>query len=232
LLTEIILLSFCGGLFCLDRIFLQIMISRPIVVAPFIGLLLNDPYAGLIIGAVVELFWIDRIPVGTYIPPNDTVAAVLATSFAVLTGQNLGGGTSPQLIALAVIIALPFGVVAGEIDIIIIKSNDVLSDKALLDAEKTNIKGIERKNYLGLIKVFSLMALYLMLVQNVLLKIIIRIYPVLPSPVVNTLSLLYYFLPILGIAVAVNSIKLRGAVPVFCVILLITAVVLEFFHVF
>jgi mannose/fructose/N-acetylgalactosamine-specific phosphotransferase system component IIC len=91
LFTKIILLSFCGGLICLDRVFIQAMLSRPVVIAPLIGLLFNSPYTGLIIGAFIELIWIDRIPVGTYIPPNDSIAAILATSTAIIAGQAVGG---------------------------------------------------------------------------------------------------------------------------------------------
>ena len=87
---KIILISFVGGLLCLDRVFIQAMISRPVIIAPVIGLILGNPYAGLIIGAILELFWIDRIPIGTYIPPNDSIAAVVATSTAILAGQALG----------------------------------------------------------------------------------------------------------------------------------------------
>lgn len=229
MLTEIILLSFCGGLFCLDRIFIQAMISRPVVVAPFIGLIFNNLHAGLIIGALVELFWIDRIPVGTYVPPNDTVAAIIATSIAVLAGRNIIGGTSPQLIALSIIIALPFGAVAGELDKIIIKSNDAISDQALARAD---IKGVERKNYFALAKEFALMTLYLLIMQNMLIPAVTRIYPGLPTAILQTLLFMYYFIPILGIAVAVNSFKIRGAVPLFCAALLIIAVLGELFNVF
>jgi len=42
---------------------------------------------------------------------------------------------------------------------------------------------------------------------------------------------MYYFLPLLGIAVAMNTIKLRGAIPVFCAMFLIVAAFLELFHV-
>ena len=227
--AKIILLSFCGGLFCLDRIFIQAMISRPVVIAPFIGFILNNPYAGLIIGALVELFWIDHIPVGTYIPPNDSITAVLAIAIAVLAGQNLGG-TTPQIIALAILLAVPFGMIAGRIDILIVKSNDVLSDLAMEDAKTGNIKGIEQKNYKGLIKVFLYTVSYLLVVQALLVPAVIWLYPKLSSPIVNTLSLLYYFLPVLGIAIAINTIKLRGAVPVFCAIFLIMAVGWEFFY--
>ena len=229
--TKIILLSFCGGLFCLDRVFIQTMISRPVVIAPFIGLLLHNPYAGLIVGAFVELFWIDRIPIGTYIPPNDSIVAVLATSITILAGQNLGG-TSPQLIALAILLAVPFGIIAGKMDTFIIESNNALSDQALEDAKKGNIRGIEQKNYCGLMKVFLSTVLYLLVVQSFLVPAVVWLYPKLDSPIIKMLSLIYYFLPLLGIAVAINMIKLRGALPVFCAIFLILAVAWELFHVF
>jgi PTS system mannose-specific IIC component len=229
LFTEIILLSFCGGLLCLDRVFIQAMISRPIVIAPLIGLAFHNPYAGLIIGALVELFWIDRIPVGTYIPPNDSVAAVLASSIALLAGQKLGG-TSPELIALAILLALPCGIIAKKMDLFIVRSNNVLSDQALEDAKTVNIRAIERKSYWGLIKVFLFLVAYLLIMQAILVPAVIWFYPRLALPVMKMLSLIYYLLPLLGIAVAVNTIKLRGAVPVFCAIFLIVTVTWNFLH--
>jgi Phosphotransferase system, mannose/fructose/N-acetylgalactosamine-specific component IIC len=231
LFTKIILLSFCGGLLCLDRIFIQAMISRPIIIAPIIGLILNNPYAGLIIGAMIEMFWIDRIPIGIYIPPNDSLVAVLATSVAILAGQKLGS-VSPELIAFSILLFIPFGIMAQQIDIMIIKSNDILSDQALEDAKKSNIRGIEQKTYLGLIKVLSFYIIYLLILQAIFIPAVIWVYPKLTSTIIKMLTMIYYFLPLLGIAVAINTIKLRGAIPVFCAIFLIIAVSLEFFHVF
>lgn len=230
MLTKIILLSFCGGLLCLDRVFLQAMISRPVVIAPIIGIILNNPYAGLVIGAVVELFWIDRIPVGTYIPPNDSIVAVLATSIACLADQERGV-TSPELIALAVLCAMPFGIIAQKMDTLIIKSNDRLSDRALEDAKTGNINAIEKINYYSLIKVFLFIVLFLSVSQAILVPAVAWCYPKLPPPLIKMLTLTYCFLPIVGIAAALNTIKLRGAVPVFCAIFLIVAIALEFFHV-
>jgi PTS system mannose-specific IIC component len=231
LFIQIILLSFCGGLLCLDRIFIQAMISRPIIIAPIIGLILNNPYAGLIIGAMIEMFWIDRIPIGIYIPPNDSLVAVLATSVAILAGQKLGS-VSPELIAFSILLFIPFGILAKQIDILIIKSNDILSDRALEDAKKSNIRGIEQKTYLGLIKVLSFYIIYLLVLQAIFIPAVIWVYPKLASTIIKMLTMIYYFLPLLGIAVALNTIKLRGAIPVFCAIFLIIAVSLEFFHVF
>ena len=229
--TEIILISFCGGLLCLDRVFIQAMISRPVIIAPIIGLLLHNPYAGLVIGAFVELIWIDRIPIGTYIPPNDSITAVVATSTAIIAGQKLGGISPPELIALSILIAIPCGILAKQMDILIIKSNDTLSDRALADAKKNNIRGIEQKNYLGLIKVFLFDFFYILAILVIFIPSVIWLYPKLNATVISTLSFTYYFLPLMGIAVAISMLKLQKAIPVFCAIFLVVALLLEFFHV-
>lgn len=228
--VEIILISLVGGLLCLDRVFIQAMVSRPVVIAPLIGLLLHNPYAGLIIGAFIELVWIDRIPIGTYIPPNDSITAVVATSTALIAGSKLGF-TSPELIALSILTAIPCGGLAKQMDIQIIKSNDSLSDKALENAQENDIRAIEQKTYLGLIKVFSFYALFLLAAQTLLVPSVIWIYPKLNTTAIKTLSFTYYFLPLLGIAVAINMLKLRRAIPIFCAIFLVAALFLEIFHV-
>jgi len=224
LFTDIILVSFFGSLLCLDRVFIQAMISRPVVIAPIIGLFLHNLYAGLIIGALIELIWIDRLPIGTYIPPNDSLTAVLATSTAIIAGSKLGG-VSPQLISLSVLMAIPCGVLARQMDVFIIKSNDVFSDRALEDAKENNIRAIERKTYSGLIKVF-------LFFQAIFIPSVIWAYHKFDATILKALSFMYYFLPLLGIAVAINMLKLRRAIPVFCAIFLVAALFLEIFHVF
>jgi len=230
LFVKIILISFCGSLLCLDRIFIQAMISRPVVIAPIIGFLLNNVYAGLIIGALIELIWIDRLPLGTYIPPNDSIAAVTATSIAGIAGSSLGR-VSPELIALSVLLAIPCGIIAKQIDVMIVKSNNAISDKALEDAKENNIKAIERKNYLGLFKVFIFYGVFLLAIQTLFIPSVIWMYPRFNETILKALSLTYYFLPLLGIAVAINMLKLRRTIPIVCAVFLVAAILLEILHV-
>ena len=229
--VKIIIISFVGGLLCLDRIFIQAMISRPIIIAPVIGIILGNPYAGLIIGAILELFWMDRIPVGIYIPPNDSIAAAFAASMAILAGLSLGAVTK-ELMTLSILLAIPFGILAKKIDVKIVESNNHLSDQALEAAKRLDIHAIERKTYLGLAKAFLFYVVLLFILQLIFIPAMIWFYPKLPSGVNAMLSLIYYFLPLVGIAVAINTIKLRGAIPVFCAIFLGVAVAVEYFHVF
>jgi len=230
MLTEIILISICGSLLCLDRVFIQAMISRPVVIAPLLGFFLHNIYAGLIIGALIELIWIDRLPLGAYIPPNDSLAAVVAVSITAVTGSRLGS-VSPELIAFGVLLAIPCGMMAKQMDVIIIKSNDALSDQALEDAKENNIKAIERKSYLGLMKVFLSYAVFLFAVLTMLIPFVSWIYPHFNGTLLKALAVTYYFLPLLGIAVAMNMLKLRNTIPIVCAVFLVVATVLEYFHV-
>ncbi|MEN6507623.1 MAG: PTS sugar transporter subunit IIC [Smithella sp.] len=227
---KVMLISFVGSLLCLDRVFMQTMICRPVIIAPVIGIILGNPYAGLIIGAILELFWMERIPIGIYIPPNDSIAAVLAASTAILAGQALGS-VSKELTALSILLAIPFGIIAKRMDVKIVESNNLLSDQALEAAKRLDIRAIERATCLGMAKLFAFYIVVLVTLQFILIYLTILIYPRLSSEIKAMLSMTYYFLPLLGIAVAINTIKLRGAIPVFCGIFLVVAVALEFFHV-
>lgn len=231
MLTQIVILSLVGGLLCLDRIFLQAMLSRPIVIAPVAGFLLGDVYTGLIIGAIFELFWMDRAPIGIYIPPNDSVASAFAAALAILAGQSLGAVTK-ELTALAVLLAVPFGILAKKMDVRMMAANDLLSDRALEAARSRDLREIENMTYLALGRAFVLYAGLLFILQVIFIPAVIYLYPKLPAQADGALTLTYYFLPVLGTAVALSTIKLRGAVPVFCAIFLAAVLAMDYFHVF
>jgi mannose/fructose/N-acetylgalactosamine-specific phosphotransferase system component IIC len=90
----------------------QVMIARPIVAGPIAGAILGDPWTGLQLGALFELFQYDVLPVGAARYPEygpATVAAVSAAHAAAgVLGVGLGalvglvtamaGGTSMHLI--------------------------------------------------------------------------------------------------------------------------------------
>lgn len=230
MLSTIILLSVLGGVLCLDRIVIQAMVSRPIILAPLLGWLIGIPLAGLIIGAMLELFWIDRIPIGIYIPPNDSASAVLAVSIAGLAGPKTGG-IVPEMIALGLLLAIPCGLLIRLVDVRIIQSNNRLSDEALEDAKLGNLRAIEKKTYLALGKVALVYIGALFLFQILLVYSVAVITPELPNVLIRTLTLTYYFMPLLGIATAIATIKMRGAIPVFCAVFLILAIAWELFHV-
>jgi len=217
-----------GGVICLDRVFLQAMISRPIVAGPLIGVFLSEPLTGLIVGAFIELLWIDRLPMGLYVPPNDSIVAVLATAGAILAGRE-SGHPPRELVALAILLFLPAGLLARQVDIWIIKTNNRLSQKAAEYARLGDTRGLAREHIYGLVKTFAgaVIVILVCLVPGVV--ILKWAFPLLPERALKALAYTYSFIPILGIAVALSTIKLRGAVPLFAGIFLLATLVMRIF---
>lgn len=79
----------------------QLMVSRPIVLGPLLGLALGNPLVGAFVGLVVELLSHDKIPIGGLIPANATVSAGAGLLLA------LGPG------AVAIPVAVPAGLFLG-----------------------------------------------------------------------------------------------------------------------
>lgn len=65
----------------------QFMVSRPIVLGPFLGAVLGDLSLGSRLGALCELFSVSERPLGAHLPPNATVAAAAAVLLALGPSQ-------------------------------------------------------------------------------------------------------------------------------------------------
>jgi PTS system mannose-specific IIC component len=229
MIWKAMMVSLVGGVLCLDRVFLQAMVSRPVVAGPLTGWVLGDPVTGLICGALIELFWIDRAAIGKYVPPNDTVTAVIVTAAAVLAGEGLGG-LSRELTAFALLVLLPLGYAGQRMDAWIMRSNDRLAKKAVTLAEQADIGGIERQHLLGLLRAFILPALFIGAAVLAGSWLLIAVFPFLPPFVHRGLGWSYFFLPLLGIAVALTTIKRKGAVGLFCAAFAAMLILWEWIH--
>jgi PTS system mannose-specific IIC component len=227
MMLKLIVVSLAGGVLCLDRVVLQAMISRPIVAAPLIGLILGDPYTGLITGAFIELLWIDRLPIGSYIAPNDTVAAILITASSIESAQLLGG-ISQGLIALAVLIIIPLGILAQRMELWIIKGNEKLVGDALNDAARGDMRSIARKHLFVILKTYLMSVAFILITMPIGIAAMTWLYPRLATQMVRGLTLLYDLFPLLGAAVALNTINIRGSIPIFCAAFLCVTVIIGF----
>lgn len=97
--------SALAGLLGLDSVQAgQFLLSRPAFVGPVLGWLNGCPLEGARLGILLELLYIDFIPVGGVVPPNGTAAAAvavmshaagLAPSLAFFFGLAAGSGFSP-----------------------------------------------------------------------------------------------------------------------------------------
>jgi PTS system mannose-specific IIC component len=136
LIQKILLIAAVGGLLGLDRTALgQFMISEPIVAAPLMGWFLGDTAAGVVIGVVLEMLWVLDLPVGTFVPADSTIAAVVATGIAVL-GSN-GGPALPGVIGFSLLLTAGMAPVTMRVDRFVRNQNARLAAWAL-DAGHAN----------------------------------------------------------------------------------------------
>lgn len=105
MIGSLLLASLLGGICYLDRTAaFQVMIHRPLPVASLVGAAFGNFYAGAQVGAVLELLYIVRLPVGASIPPDDTGAAVFGGAAAAIASSSIGldGGSFASILLLSV----------------------------------------------------------------------------------------------------------------------------------
>ncbi|HNS53748.1 MAG TPA: PTS sugar transporter subunit IIC [Syntrophales bacterium] len=227
MLIETAVTAGLGALICLDRVAVQVMISRPVAAGPLIGLVLGDALTGILTGALLELLWIDRAPIGPYVPPHETFVSILATAGSILAAPT-GAAPPRELIALSILLFAPAAWLGQRMETILRQWNERWVHRALEDAKAGDPVMLSRRHLTALAGYFAASLLCLgaaMLCGVPLLK---ALYPLLPPAILQVLALAYLLLPLIGIGVALHTVKLRGAVPVFCGVFLLLALASEF----
>lgn len=88
---RLLLAAAAGALCYLDRTAaFQLMLHRPLVAASVTGAIFGDLAAGAQAGAILELLYLARLPVGASIPPDDTGAALFAGAAAAHASSSAG----------------------------------------------------------------------------------------------------------------------------------------------
>ncbi|WP_432408103.1 PTS N-acetylgalactosamine transporter subunit IIC [Wukongibacter sp. M2B1] len=121
-------------------------IHRPVVTGVVVGLILGDMKTGLIAGGMLELVWMGMVPLAGAQPPNVVIGGIIGTAFAILTKQD------PNV---AVGIAVPFAIAAQAGITLFFTAFSPVMHKADEYAEKADLKGIDRINYIGLVILFA-----------------------------------------------------------------------------
>lgn len=105
-----------GGLAAVERKgALQLMLSRPIVLAPLLGWALGDAEGGLMLGVPLELLFLGGVNLGGNLPDNETLLAGAVTSMVVPAGLA-GRGTEPVLAALGLALLAPLAVAGRRLE--------------------------------------------------------------------------------------------------------------------
>lgn len=199
-LSLIIPVSILGGALCVDfRTSLRLMVSQPVCGGLLTGLILGEPFNGLLAGTLIQIMFLGNFFVRGSKTLDLPVAGVVSAALYVLVDIKLAGDVS--VAAMTMIWALFFGLSAGWLGHFIYR---MIYLKLSVVAEEVSKKAMEGKlYYLSFINIF--MFLFHFVYGFVVLMVILPIgyeiilYFVLSSwKLSGSLDILYIILPFIG----------------------------------
>ena len=187
-----------GSLLWLDRVFVfQLMFSRPLIIGPIIAFLMGDMKAGILIGASLELLWLNAPPVGSYLPNDESFCTAAAVPVAVLAGSSMDHSAA---VGLSIVLSLPISIVGRSLDMHLRNINERLIDPGGLISEKDLAKEMKRavaRSFLAAFVVLSACVTALAVVAHFLGK-------ALPDAALKPLAYIPFTCIIIGLAALVS----------------------------
>jgi mannose/fructose/N-acetylgalactosamine-specific phosphotransferase system component IIC len=125
-LLSSLVVALIGGIVDLDSTATwQFMISQPLVAAPltgvFLGAMVGDPGAGLklglMVGTILQLVWIEQLPLGMNVPPDAALASVLSVALGFLAGHSFESYVEREVCStVALLLAVALGLLGRSLD--------------------------------------------------------------------------------------------------------------------
>jgi mannose/fructose/N-acetylgalactosamine-specific phosphotransferase system component IIC len=139
-----------GGLSAIERKgAFQLMLSRPIVLAPVLGWALGDAQGGLVLGIPLELLFLGGVNLGGSLPDNESLLAGALTAMVVPAGLAARTGVDGPLAALGLALLLPLALFGRRLDRASEERNTELMEEALSraargdpSAARVNLRGL------------------------------------------------------------------------------------------
>ena len=174
-IAKIILSAFVAGILSVDRnAFGQFQLSRPIVSAFILGMVLGCPFEGAIVGLIYELVFLGSLPVGSFIPYHPLFPSLMT----VLLIAMYEGARSPiELIGMAVLFGAPTAYLDRVVNIQWRRSNESAFHRAMVYLRLGRIDLVQLQHVLSSLRAglyhgasFLLTGIVLVPVFNTLLK--------------------------------------------------------------
>jgi fructoselysine and glucoselysine-specific PTS system IID component len=189
-----------------EDFFGTMLLSRPLVLGPLVGLVLGDLNQGIIIGATLELIFMGNIKVGAAIPPDVVTGGVLGTAFAIISGKGP---------AIALAIAVPISILAEMVISGLFVLRAVLNKKFNQYADEGDYKSIQRLHIVsGLLRPL-LMGIIILLALQLGAGAMKSFLDMIPVWVQSGLQVAGNMLPALGFALLMNLMFNRKVAPYF-----------------
>jgi len=204
MVTHYIALSFLAAVFSSDiTMFGQFMISRPIFCGPFFGFLLGDIHTGLWLGMIVEMIWVNAIPLGCAVPVDLTFMTILAVVWSTVLFQG-----SQEVAVFALALAVPFAYIYKEVDFAGRLFNTKIMhwvEKGIETGKENRIsKGLFLGLFVFIMRTALMYFLFLLLGSLIIKKVFATDIPVY---IILALKKAWYYLPVFGFGMVLNNFK-------------------------
>jgi len=220
MIREIFILAVIGGFLSLDATAVgQTLISQPLLAGPIIGLILGDVQTGLLVGTLLQLIWISKLPVGGANPSLGTALLGIFTAGIVIIYQ--GRNIQPGLLPVAIFLGTVVGFSAQKGEAVLNRFDDYLIHWVERLINQNRIWGIEVINWLSLIIIFTFSFLLILISTFLGLKLCSMFFSMVNPQMIRGLILAEKMLPILGLAVVFNLFSKKKNVPLFLIAVLI-----------
>ncbi len=196
-LQQALLLGVLGAYCWLDWCVGFLYLNRPIVLCPLVGLIMGDLQTGLMLGAVLETYFLGTVVIGGYQAPDAGVSSILAAAFAIKSGLDADA---------ALLLAVPIAVVMTSLQNVLWAGYSFTSKIADNYAAKGNARGV-----------YGIM--FLEMVGNALLKFLVVFFAwiygseavaalltKIPDVILSGMAKAGGILPAIGLAILVSMI--------------------------
>ena len=193
-MDNLVIFSIIGAILSADiTMFGQFMISRPIFCGALFGYILGDVYTGLWLGMIIEMMWVNAIPMGVSVPVDLT----MITSLGVIWSCTFFKGSQEAAI-FSLTISIPFAYLYKEVDLKGRLFNTKIMhwiEKGIEDGKEQRISnGIYLGLFLFLIRTSIMYGLFIF-IGGILYK---EMFSFLPLQVIIALKKAWFYLPVFG----------------------------------
>ena len=210
MLFDVALVSVVAGLLCLDRRAVgQTMLSQPIVSISLLGLLFGELELCLMIGALLQLFWMSANLYGANVPNNDTIASVTAVG-AMLILRKVNPDVHESFWVVAVMVTMPSADLGRRLQGVLDGYNSRFSATVVKKTEGAEPVSLFRYVVGSMVLTFVAYTLLAFLVTGLCFAVLYYVGELFGSDLASATDLIAWFvLPALALAVSLSMIRRR-----------------------
>ena len=211
---EFLLAAVIGAIAYLDRTAgFQVMLHRPLVVATAMGAVFGSVSAGAQVGAVLELLYLARLPVGASIPPDDTGAAMFGGAAAAIAASSVG--ISAGSFTAVLLLSAPCAELGKAVDRLVRRINGRIASLTADSVERGDSQAVEHGLLAGVVLFIITGVGLTLLFTGAGVAVGKLLIPRLGSESKDLFAALLPVIPLLGAASVFSCTRIGRTAPVF-----------------